>query len=100
MSRKRRRNKKNKLANPIEKQVDNLKKEIEEISPKKSTSEKKEIILEQKKVETSTSPKWPEKVQQILDTGEYEVIGNVLRKNGADVGFTLSPAFIASFILA
>ena len=96
MSRKRRRNKKNKISNVIEKQADNLKKEIKEISPKPEKKEKKEIILEQKKAVTSSKPVWPEKVQQILDTGRYEVIGNILRKKGADVGFTLSDAFIAS----
>lgn len=93
MSRRKRKNKKNNkaLQSVVEKQVDNLKEQIKEIVPKAPVEK-----VSPQQIEPKQAPQWPSTVQQILDTGNYEIVGNILKKKGTDVGFTLSSTFINS----
>ena len=96
MSRKRRKNKKNKIVSSIEKQADNLKEQIQSIVPDKSNTINQSTINLIETEQKEEKPQWPDTVQQILDTGNYEIVGNILKKKGTDVGFTLSSTFIDS----
>lgn len=93
MSRRKRKNKKNNkaLQGVVEKQVDNLKEQIKEIVPKAPVEK-----VSPQQTQPKQAPQWPSTVQQILDTGDYEIVGNILKKKGTDVGFTLSSTFINS----